>query len=325
MRVLITGCAGFIGFHTALKLLERGETVVGLDNLNDYYSPRLKGDRLKLLMDKPGFNFTRADLTDRNAVSKLFARAKFDVVCHLAAQAGVRFSLENPYVYIDSNVMGTTVIFEAAKESGLKHLVYASSSSVYGKTAASVFQEDARLDWPISLYAATKKSTELIAHAYYHLFGIQSTGLRYFTVYGPWGRPDMFAFLLAQAIHDGTTVKVFNKGLMHRDFTYIDDIVAGTVAALDKPLGYEVLNLGGAKTTLLNDFIALIEAGMGKPAKKKYLPLQKGDVLKTAADVSKVKKLLGWKPQVSLEEGIAQFCVWFKQYYPTFKKAGDYR
>ncbi|HSX42277.1 MAG TPA: NAD-dependent epimerase/dehydratase family protein [Candidatus Saccharimonadales bacterium] len=321
---LVTGAAGFIGSHTAQALLDRGDTVVALDNLNAYYSRQLKLDRVARLKKSPNFHFYEKDLTDKKAVDSIFKNHPLDNVCHLAAQAGVRYSLENPYAYIDSNVLGTTVIFETAKQNDVKHIVYASSSSVYGKNKGKVFHEKMRLHTPISLYAATKKATELIAHSYHHLFGIESTGLRFFTVYGPWGRPDMFAFLLAKAITENETVKVFNEGKMHRDFTYIDDIVSGVVAALDQPLGYETLNLGGANTTLLNDFIALIEKSMGKTAKKTYLPLQPGDVLRTSANVDRARKLLGWEPKVRVEQGVKNFTDWFRDYYPTLKKAKDY-
>lgn len=322
--ILVTGNAGFIGFHLSKNLLERGDKVVGVDNMNKYYSPTLKQDRLKVLKKYPNFSFVKADVADKKKIDAVFAENKIDAVAHLAAQAGVRYSLENPHAYIDSNVAGTTVIFETAKQHGVNHIVYASSSSVYGKSQEPIFHEGLKLDEPISLYAATKKSTELIAHSYHHLFGLNSTGLRFFTVYGPWGRPDMFAFLLCRAITENEPVKVFNKGQMHRDFTYIDDIVSGITASLDKPLGYEVLNLGGAHTTLLNDFIKLFEDLMGQEAEKQYLPLQPGDVLRTSADVSKAEKLLGWKPKVKLDDGAKRFTEWFKDYYPKLKKAGDF-
>lgn len=318
--ILVTGAAGFIGFHTAKTLLERGDQVIGLDNLNQYYSRRLKMDRLLQLKKYPNFIFYEADLADKEGVERIFKRHQFDVVCHLAAQAGVRYSLENPLAYIHSNVLGTTIIFELSKLYNVPHIVYASSSSVYGKTDEPIFHEDHRADRQISLYAATKKSTEMIAHSYHHLFGLHATGLRFFTVYGPWGRPDMFAFLLCKSILEGEPVKVFNKGLMYRDFTFVDDIVRGVVSSLDTPLNYEILNLGGAQTTLLNDFIDIVERQMGAKAKKVYLPIQPGDVLRTSANVERATRLLGWEPQVGLEDGVKQFTTWFKDYYPVLRK-----
>lgn len=318
--ILLTGAAGFIGFHTATALLKRGDTVIGVDNLNPYYSTKLKEDRLDQLKKQANFSFYKANIADQPAIAKIYKENKIDVVCHLAAQAGVRYSLENPYAYIESNLQGTTVIFEEAKRAGVKQITYASSSSVYGKNTEAIFKESQVTDTPISLYAATKKSTELLAHSYHHLFGLKMTGLRFFTVYGPWGRPDMFAFLLSKSILENEPVKVFNEGKMYRDFTYIDDIVAGVIASLDHPQAYEVFNLGGAKTTLLNDFIALVEKEMGGTAEKQYLPLQPGDVLRTSADVGKAEELLGWTPQVPLEQGVKNFCVWFKNYYPVLKK-----
>lgn len=318
--VLLTGGAGFIGFHTGKRLLERGDTVVCIDNLNKYYSTKLKNDRLDQLKKYPKFKFHLADIADEKAVDNIVKKSGADVICHLAAQAGVRYSLENPLLYIDSNVRGTAVIFEAARKHKINDVVYASSSSVYGKTEESIFRETHPTHTPVSLYAATKKSNEVMAHAYNHLFGLNMTGLRFFTVYGPWGRPDMFAFLLCKSIIEDEPVKVFNKGLMHRDFTFIDDVVDGVVACLDTPQRYEVLNLGGANTTLLNDFIAVFEKEMGAQAKKIYEPMQPGDVLRTSADVTKATELLGWKPKFTLDQGAKEFCAWFKDYYKVLQK-----
>lgn len=317
---LVTGCAGFIGFHTTRTLLARGDKVIGVDNLNPYYSTKLKEDRLEQLKKSPQFSFFQENIADQKAVAKIVSSEKIDAVCHLAAQAGVRYSIENPYAYIESNLQGTTAIFEESKRAGINHIVYASSSSVYGKADSPIFVEDQSTDTPISLYAATKKSNELLAHSYHHLFGMNMMGLRFFTVFGPWGRPDMFAFLLCKSIIEKEPVKVFNEGKMYRDFTFIDDIVSGIIACLDKPMPYEIFNLGGAHTTLLNDFIDLIEQAMGETAKKEYLPLQPGDVLRTSANVDKAQKLLGWQPKVSVEQGVNAFCQWFKEYYPVLKK-----
>lgn len=314
--VLLTGAAGFIGAHTAVALLKRGDAVIGIDNFNDYYDPQLKRDRVEQLLGAHK-NYTQydGDITDAALLETIFKKHKIDTICHLAAQAGVRYSLEQPLLYISSNVVGTTMLFEAARQHQIPHVVYASSSSVYGNSTDAPFREDQRTDTPISLYAATKKSTEVIAHSYHHLYGMQLTGLRFFTVYGPWGRPDMSPIKFARLIWDDKPIDVYNYGKMQRDFTFISDIVRGTLAALDTPNGNLVVNLGGSSVTELEHFIATLEKHLGKTAEKNYLPLQPGDVLLTSADTSLAKEKLGWEPAVSLDEGVAEFVDWFKTYY----------
>ena len=314
--ILLTGVAGFIGSHTAKYLLERGDTVVGVDNMNDYYSVELKESRIKRLSADPHFHFYQVDIADETVMGQIGSAHKIDAICHLAAQAGVRYSLEHPLTYIHSNILGTTVIFELAKKWKISHVVYASSSSVYGNSPADKpFAEDINTDQPISLYAASKKACEVIAHTYYHLYDIQATGLRFFTVYGPWGRPDMAAYKFATAILADQPIDVYNYGKMKRDFTYIDDIVRGIVASLDMPLGYQLFNLGGSNTVELSYFIELLEKNLGKEAKKNLLPMQAGDVPGTSADISKAQKLLDWTPRVAIEEGVRNFCQWFLQYH----------
>jgi UDP-glucuronate 4-epimerase len=321
MSILLTGAAGFIGFHVAKALLERGDRVIGLDNLNAYYDVRLKEARLAQLRTFSGFSFARLDVADREAVFALVARERdLASVIHLAAQAGVRHSLENPFVYIDANVMGTLVMLEAARRIGnLRHFVYASSSSVYGGNEKQPFSIEDRVDRPVSLYAATKRSCELIAHSYSHLYRLPATGLRFFTVYGPWGRPDMAAFLFADAILAGRPIKVFNEGRMARDFTYIDDIVAGTIAAHDRPppaggLPHRLYNLGNHRPEKLLDFIAVLERTLGRTAVKELLPLQPGDVPESFADIEAARRDLGFEPRTTIETGLARFVDWYRQY-----------
>src|SRR5438128_5331788 len=312
MAILLTGAAGFIGFHVAKTPLERGERVVGLDNLNEYYDVRLKEARLAELSAFPGFAFSKLDLADRDGVLVMVERHKdLRSVIHLAAQAGVRYSLENPYAYIDANVTGTLVILEAARRiENLTTVTYASSSSVYGANRKQPFSIDDRVDHPVSLYAATKRSCELIARTYSHLYGLPATGLRFFTVYGPWGRPDMAAFLFTRAILAAEPIKVFNGGRMARDFTYIDDIVQGTVAAHDRPPGrgeHRIYNLGNHRPERLLDFIAVLERLLGRTATKQLLPMQPGDVEATFADIEPARRELGFEPTTTIEIGLARF------------------
>jgi len=326
MSILVTGVAGFIGFHTARALLERGDRVIGIDNVNDYYDARLKEARLAELRALPNFVFAKLDIADRDGVFALVA-ANRDLtgVIHLAAQAGVRHSLENPYSYVDANIMGTVVILEAARRiDRLTALTYASSSSVYGANRKQPFSVDDPVNKPVSLYAASKRACELIAHSYSHLYRLPATGLRYFTAYGPWGRPDMAAWLFTQAILADQPIKVFNEGRMARDFTYIDDIVAGTIAAHDRPpaaggaeneAAHRVYNLGSHKPEKLLDFIAVIERALGRTAKKELLPMQPGDVAESFADIDTARRDLGFEPKTLVEEGIARFVKWYKHYH----------
>lgn len=313
--ILVTGSAGFIGFHTAKKLLEAGNIVIGADNFNDYYDPSLKEARNAILEAFEGYKLYRGDLSDENLVEQIFTDNKIDQICHLAAQAGVRYSLENPRVYIKSNINAFLNILEAARNYNIKDLVYASSSSVYGNNQKVPFSVSDSVDNPISLYAATKKADELMAHTYSHLFNINTTGLRFFTVIGPYGRPDMAPILFASAISKGEEIKVFNFGKMKRDFTYIDDIVDGILLALEKTNGYQIFNLGNNKPVELEYFISCIEKEIGKSAKKKYTELQPGDVLETFADIEHTKKVLDWEPKTSTEEAIKAFIGWYKEYY----------
>ena len=323
MSILVTGAAGFIGFHVAKALLERGERVVGIDNLNEYYDVRLKEARLARLRAFPGFEFARLDVADRDGLLTMVERHKdLRGVIHLAAQAGVRYSLENPYAYVDANVTGTLVMFEAARRiENLTAITYASSSSVYGANRKQPFSVDDRVDQPVSLYAATKRSCELIAHTYSHLYGLPATGLRFFTVYGPWGGPDMAAFLFTRAILAGEPIKVFNEGRMARDFTYIDDIVAGTIAAHDRPPAaaegvlHRIYNLGNHRPEKLLDFIAVLERELGRTAEKQFLPLQPGDVPESFADIETSRRDLGFEPKTTIEVGLGRFVQWYKQYY----------
>jgi UDP-glucuronate 4-epimerase len=324
MSILLTGAAGFIGFHVAKALLERGDRVVGIDNLNDYYDVRLKEARLAELRAFSGFSFTKLDVADRNGVLAITRRHKeLRSVIHLAAQAGVRYSLENPYAYIDANVTGTLVMLEAARQiDGLTAVTYASSSSVYGGNQKQPFSVEDRIDRPVSLYAATKRSCELMAHTYAHLYGLPATGLRFFTVYGPWGRPDMAAYLFTRAILAGEPIKVFNEGRMARDFTYIDDIVAGTVAAHDRPpaalsggVPHRIYNLGNHRPEKLLDFIGVLERILGRSAPKELLPLQLGDVPESFADIEESRRDLGFEPKTTIEVGLARFVQWYKWYH----------
>ncbi len=333
MKILLTGAAGFIGMTTALRLLARGDEVVGLDNLNDYYDVSLKQNRLNRLLPHPGFRFVKLDVADRTGVADLFAAEKFDRVIHLAAQAGVRYSLQNPHAYIESNIVGFTNILEGCRHAGVQHLVYASSSSVYGGNTKMPFSEHESVDHPVSLYAATKKANELMAHTYSHLYGLPTTGLRFFTVYGPWGRPDMALFLFTKAILEGRAIDVFNHGKMQRDFTYVDDIVEGVVRVLDRIASpnaaydasradpatssapYRVFNIGNNNPVPLLDFIGCIENALGKKAEKNLLPLQDGDVPETYANTDALNEWVGFVPGTSIEQGIGRFVAWYREYY----------
>ena len=328
MRVLVTGAAGFIGFHVAQALIARGDTVIGIDNLNDYYDVSLKEARLNELQAEPNashFQFIKLDIADTKATLDLFTTHKPQRVVHLAAQAGVRYSLQNPHAYVQSNLVGFTNILEACRHNVVEHLVYASSSSVYGGNTKLPFSEQDNVDAPVSLYAATKKANELMAHTYSHLYKLPTTGLRFFTVYGPWGRPDMAPFLFADAILNDRPIKVFNHGDMMRDFTYIDDIVEGVVRVLDKAatpaLGannhepVRLFNIGNNSPEKLLDFIEIMENALGKTTQKEFLPMQAGDVKATYADISALEKWVGFKPSTPLEEGIQRFAKWYKIYY----------
>jgi UDP-glucuronate 4-epimerase len=322
MKVLVTGVAGFIGMFTAEKLLARGDEVLGIDNLNDYYDPQLKQDRLARLQVRPGFDFRRVDIADRDAMEALFAEAGIDRVVHLAAQAGVRYSLKNPHAYAQSNLVGFLNVLEGCRNARIAHLVYASSSSVYGGNTKMPFSESDPVDHPVSLYAATKKSNELMAHAYTHLYGFPATGLRFFTVYGPWGRPDMAYYSFTEAILQGRPIDVFNHGDMKRDFTYIDDIVEGVVRVLDRvpdakagePL-HHVFNIGHHSPVQLMDFIATLERHLGRKAQTRMLPMQPGDVPATYADVDALAKWVGFRPSTSLDEGLGRFAAWYRNYH----------
>lgn len=317
MKVLVTGCAGFIGMHVARQLLARGDEVVGIDNLNDYYDPQLKKDRLEQLHPYPRFGFVRGDIADRTAVEDLFAKTRPDRVINLAAQAGVRYSLTNPQAYIQSNLVGFGNVLEGCRDHGVQHLVYASSSSVYGANTKMPFSVQDNVDHPVSLYAATKKANELMAHSYSHLYGLPVTGLRYFTVYGPWGRPDMAPWLFTSAILEGRPISVYNHGKMKRDFTFVDDIAEGTVRVLDRipnPSAYKIYNIGNHMPVELMTFIETIEAAIGKQAIKNFLPMQPGDVHATYADVSDLKRDIGFEPSTPLADGITQWAGWYRHY-----------
>ena len=322
--ILITGAAGFIGFHTAQKLLAQNEVVIGVDNLNDYYDIQLKKDRLAQLASASNFTFCRLDISDRDAMQLLWdEKGPFKRVIHLAAQAGVRYSLENPYAYISSNVMGHLVVLEMCRHTeDFEHLVYASSSSVYGKNEKLPYAVEDRVDDPISLYAATKKSDELISHSYSHLYGIPQTGLRFFTVYGPWGRPDMAYFIFTKAISEGKKVPVFNNGNMKRDFTYIDDIVDGILLTLERPpvkdgaaAPCRVLNLGNHKSEDLMDFIQEIESALNKKADFEYKPMQPGDVIETFADIDETTAITDYRPKTTIRQGLTLFVDWYCTYH----------
>lgn len=322
MKILVTGAAGFIGFHSSLKLLNLGYEIVGIDNLNDYYDVNLKYARLALLENQVNFTFIKMDLSDRESIANLFVENKFDVVLHLGAQAGVRYSLENPFAYIDSNVTGTLTILEGCRHHGIQHLIYASSSSVYGANTKQPFSIDDRVDSPVSLYAATKKSDEMMCRTYAHLYKFPITGLRFFTVYGTWGRPDMAYFKFANAIIAGKTIDVYNHGDMKRDFTYVDDVVAGIVNIIQKGpiivesgVPHRVYNLGNNNPEQLLEMIELLEKSLGKKAEKNFLPMQPGDVYSTFADISDTIRDYDFKPQVSLVEGLEKFAQWYKTEY----------
>lgn len=332
-KILVTGAAGFIGFHLAQRLLAQGAEVVGIDNLNDYYDVRLKLDRLAQLENAPGFRFVRMELADRAGMAELFRQECFERVAHLGAQAGVRYSLVNPHAYIESNVAGFLNVLEGCRSTGVGHLVYASSSSVYGANTRMPFSVQHNVDHPVSLYAATKKSNELMAHTYSSLFKIPSTGLRFFTVYGPWGRPDMAMFLFTKAILEGKPIDVFNDGKMKRDFTYVDDIVEGVVRVLDhipqpdpswngenpRPgasfAPYRIYNIGNNNPVELLHFIEVLEKELGRSAVKNLLPIQPGDVPATYADVDDLMAEVGFRPDTSIEEGIHRFVQWYRAYY----------
>lgn len=332
-RVLVTGVAGFIGFFLARKLLECGDEVVGVDNLNDYYDINLKLSRLKQLEGTKGFEFLKADLADREEIRRLFSDRSFDVVANMAAQAGVRYSIVNPYAYIESNISGFLNILEGCRHSGVKHFVFASSSSVYGANTKMPFSVHHNVDHPVSLYAATKKSGELIAHTYSSLYGIPCTGLRFFTVYGPWGRPDMAYFMFTKAILEERPIDVFNNGKMKRDFTYIDDITEGVVRVIDKvPLPdpdwdgskpdsatsyapYRLYNIGNNCPVELMYFIKVLEEALGREAKKNFMPMQAGDVPATYADIDDLARDAGFRPSTSIEKGIREFVNWYREYY----------
>ena len=333
MKILVTGAAGFIGFHTTRRLLDRGDQVIGLDNINSYYDPTLKENRLKLLTGQPGFGFVRADLSDNDRIASLFADEKFDRVIHLAAQAGVRYSLTNPRAYIDSNIVGFLNILESCRHNDVEHLAYASSSSVYGANVVTPFSVHHNVDHPISIYAATKKSNELMAHTYSHLFGLPTTGLRFFTVYGPWGRPDMALFIFTRAILASEPIDVFNHGDMLRDFTYIDDIVTGVVRVVDRipppdpawdaasadpgtsSAPYRLYNIGNNNPVRLMTLIETLENALGRKAEKRMMELQPGDVPATFADVDDLVRDVGFRPSTPIEVGVQRFVDWYREYY----------
>ena len=332
-RYLVTGAAGFIGFHLTQRLLDRGDEVVGLDNLNDYYRVQLKQDRLAQLTGRDGFSFLKLNLADRDAIAKLFENEQFDHVVNLAAQAGVRYSLTNPHAYVDANLTGFVNVLEGCRHSGVKHLTYASSSSVYGGNTTMPFSIHHNVDHPISLYAATKKANELMAHTYSHLYGLPTTGLRFFTVYGPWGRPDMALFLFTEAILAGKPINVFNNGKMRRDFTFVDDIVEGVIRVSDNiPTGdpdwssdspdpatsaapYRVYNIGNNQPVELMHLIEVLEGCLGRKAEKNFMEMQPGDVPATYADVDDLIRDVDFKPSTSIEDGVARFVDWYQSYH----------
>lgn len=328
-KVLLTGCAGFIGFHVAMRLLQSGHEVVGFDNLNLFYNEGLKEARLAILQQQSGFEFVRGELANLFVIGGLFERNEFDAVIHLAAQAGVRYSLENPHLYVQSNLAGFVNLIEEARKKKVGHFVFASSSSVYGANRKVPFSEQDNVDHPISLYAATKKSNELVAHVYAHLYGLPVTGLRFFTVYGPWGRPDMAIFKFCKAIHEGEPIDVFNHGQMRRDFTYIDDIVEGVVRVMEKPPAatadvspepgrsplYRIFNIGNHQPVELLKLIQVMEEKIGKKAVIRWLPMQPGDVPATYADIEGLSSVAGYRPHTPIEEGIGRFVDWYREYY----------
>ena len=313
--ILVTGSAGFIGFHLSKRLLETEHAVVGVDNLNPYYDVNLKRARLDILKSHENFSFYQLDIQDLQGLKDIFKERRVTKICNLAAQAGVRYSLEDPFSYQKSNIEGFLNLLELARKYKVSNFVYASSSSVYGKNRKSPYSVEDRVDNPISLYAATKKANELMAHAYSHLFEIPCTGLRYFTVYGPWGRPDMALFLFTDAILKKRPINVYNYGKMRRDFTYIDDIIDGTIRAIERPAPYEIFNLGNSDSVGLLDFIRVIEEELGQEAEKNMMPLQPGDVAETVADIRRSRELLGFNPRTPLREGIRKFISWYREYY----------
>ena len=333
MRILVTGSAGFIGSALALRLLARGDTVVGIDNHNDYYDPAIKEARIERFIDNPNYTHIRADLTDHQIIGEIFTNYKPERVVNLAAQAGVRYSIENPLVYINSNIVGFAHILEGCRHNDVEHLVYASTSSVYGANTSMPFSVHQNVDHPLSVYSASKKSNELMAHTYSHLYGLPTTGLRFFTVYGPWGRPDMALFLFTKAILANKKIKVFNYGKHRRDFTYIDDIVEGVIRTLDTPANsnlewnsdqpdpgssnapWRVYNIGNNKPIELMDYIAALEKALGKKAEKEFLPMQAGDVPATYADVDDLVEQFDYKPATSVEDGINHFVCWYRDYF----------
>jgi len=329
---LVTGAAGFIGFHVARRLLAGGRKVVGLDIVNDYYDPRLKEARLEILKRDPNFTFAKLDLTDRAGMKALFAQYRFPAVVHLAAQAGVRYSLEHPHAYVDANLEGFINVLEGCRHNSCRHLLFASSSSVYGSNTKLPFSVQDNVDHPISLYAASKKANELMAHAYSHLYGIPATGLRFFTVYGPWGRPDMAMFIFAKAILSGTPIRLFNNGDMQRDFTYIDDISEAILRIMDRPpqgqscqpvppdpssskAPWKIYNIGNNNPVELLRVVSLLEENFGREAKKEMLPMQPGDVPATYADIDELARDIGFKPATSIEDGIERFAQWYREYH----------
>jgi len=315
LKYLVTGTAGFIGFHVAKSLLENEYEVFGIDNVNDYYDPRLKWARLDILKKYKNFNFGRIDISHREELTTAFKNFKPSKVINLAAQAGVRYSIENPYAYMDSNMVGFLNILELCRHNDVEGLIYASSSSVYGANEKIPFSVDDSVDIPISLYGATKRSNELIAYSYSHLYDLNTTGLRYFTVYGPWGRPDMAMFIFTSKIMASEPIPVFNYGKMRRDFTYIDDIIAGTRAAIDKNYAFDVFNLGNHKSEELMDVVRLIEEKLGKKAEIEFLPMQPGDIPESFADIEKSTEMLGYKPTTNVDVGIGKFVEWYQEYY----------
>jgi len=312
---LVTGVAGFIGFHTARSLLDKGERVLGIDNLNAYYDVSLKKARLEQIISHHNLTFYHEDINNLDALKRIFSNHHIDRICSLAAQAGVRYSIQNPFTYQESNIKGFLNLLEMARQFPVNNFVFASSSSVYGNNKKLPFSVEDNVDTPISFYGATKRSDELMAYTYSHLFNIPLTGLRYFTVYGPWGRPDMALFIFTRAILDKRPIDIYNFGKMRRDFTYIDDIVDGTISALKSPFRYEIFNLGNSKTVELMELIKIIEEELGIEAKKNFLPLQPGDVPETYADIEKTKKMLGFNPNTSIRTGIRKFLTWYRDYY----------
>ncbi len=315
MRILVTGGAGFIGSHTAKRLIEDGHDVIIVDNFNEYYDPRLKEARIKILLAGLDHKLYRMDITDLEGLRQVFRENAPDVVVHQAAQAGVRYSLENPFAYEHSNTRGTLTVLEVCREFGIKKFIFASSSSVYGERDKVPFSEEDRTDTPVSLYAATKKHTEMLAHSYYALYGVPMAGLRYFTVFGPFGRPDMALFKFTERILRGEPIEVYGEGNMRRDFTYIDDIVDGIMGVVREDFAFEIFNLGHGAPSGLMEFIEILEDCLGKKAEKRFLPMQKGDVPVTYADISKARERLGFNPKVSLREGVERFVSWYQDYY----------